>query len=302
MRSLTFHWLDVFTPDGGGGDPLVVIEAADTLEPDAMRAIAEEFGVGATVFLLEPRDPAQSARLRAFTPAGERVAAGAPLVGAAALVAQLRAPELLGRHGVALMIENGDDLFACDVRKTRDGAVYAAAVAAIPPRPAVATEPAPTLAAALSLDADAIGFGAHAPAIGGSTRRFLFAPVVNGAALARARPREPQFARLHDSVAGVCLYTSDVIDPVSAVDMRILWRDNDAETPRAPDDAMIAFAAIAAEFERPENGEHELVIDRREASGRRARTTLSMSIAAGALVAVSAGGRVRRFGEGVLRL
>jgi trans-2,3-dihydro-3-hydroxyanthranilate isomerase len=302
MRSLPFHWLDVFVPDDGGGDRLVVIEAADALEPDAMRAIAEAFGGGTTAFLLEPRDPTQSARLRAFTPIGERGVAGVPLVGAAALIAQLRAPELLGRHAVALMIENGDDLFACDVRKTRDGSVYAAAVAAIPPRPAAAAEPVTTLAAALSLNPDAIGFGAHFPTIGEATMRFLFAPVANGAALARARLREPQFTRLPDEVAGVCLYTSDVIDPVSAVDMRILWRDNGAATPRAPDDATIALAAIAAKFEQAEDGAHEFVIDRREASGRRARTTLSMSIAAGALVAVSTGGRVRRFGDGVLRL
>ena len=302
MQSLTFHWLDVFAPDSGGGDRLVVIEAADGLEPGAMRAIAEAFGSGTTAFLLEPRDPTQSARLRAFTPTGERSIAGAPLVGAAALIGQLRAPELLSRHGVALMIENGDNLFACDVRKTRDGSVYSAAVAAIPPRPAVATGPAPMLAAALSLDTDVIGFGTHFPTIGEATMRFLFAPVANGFALTCARRGEPQFTCLADDIAGVCLYTRDVIDPVSAVDMRILWRDNDAATPRTPDAAMIAFAAIAAEFERPEDGQHEIVIDRREASGRRARTTLSMSIAAGALVAVSIGGRVQRFGEGVLRL
>lgn len=303
MRSLSFHWLDVFASDAVGGDQLVVVDAADTLEPAQMCAIAAEFGVGATAFLLEPREPTHSARLRAFTPRGERRVEGAPLVGAIALLAQLRAPDLIGRHGVSLRIEGGDDALAGETRKTRDGSLHASAAVPIPPHPSIAPEPFATqLAAALSLDAAEIGFATHRPAFCGSAAHFLFAPVTNRAALMRARMRVPQIDDLIGDGADVCLYTTDAVDPASAIDLRVLSHADNPGMLHAPDAAAIAFAAVAATFERPEDGEHEIVIDRRDASGRRARTMLSMSIAQGALVAVAVGGRVRRFGEGVLRL
>jgi trans-2,3-dihydro-3-hydroxyanthranilate isomerase len=303
MRSLSFYWLDVFASDAVGGDPLVVVDAADALEPAQMRMIAAEFGVGATAFLLEPREPTHSARLRAFTPIGERRVEGGPLVGAIALLAQLRASDLLGRHGVSLRIEDGDDALAGEARKTQDGSLYASAAIPIPPHPSIAPERVATqLATALSLEATEIGFAAHRPAFCGSAAHFLFAPVAHRAALARACMRGPQIDDLIGDRADVCLYTMDAVDPASAIDLRVLSHADNLGTLYAPDAAAIAFAAVAATFERPEDGEHEIVIDRRDAAGRRARTMLSMSIAQGALVAVAVGGRVRRFGEGVLRL
>lgn len=303
MRSFSFYWLDVFAFDAASGDPLVVVDAADALEPAQMRLIAGEFGVSATAFLLEPLDPTHSARLRAFTPTHERRVEGGSLVGAVALLAQLRASDLLGRHGVTLLIEAGDDALPGEARKTQSGFLYASAAVPIPPPPSIASESsAARLAAALSLDLAEIGFGAHRPCVCGSPARFLFAPVANRAALAGARMREPQFSALPGDAAGVCLYTMDTIDPASAIDLKVLSRADDPGTLRAPDAAAIAFAAVAAMFERPEDGEHEIVIDRRDELGRRARTTLSMSVMRGALGAVAVGGRVRLFGEGVLRL
>jgi trans-2,3-dihydro-3-hydroxyanthranilate isomerase len=303
MRSFSFYWLDVFTFDAAGGDPLVIVDAADALEPAQMRLIAGEFGVSATAFLLEPLDPTLSARLRAFTPTHERRVEGGPLVGAVALLAQLRASDLLGRYGVTLMIETGDDARPGEARKTQSGSLYASAAVPIPlPLPVPPEPSAALLAAALSLNVAEIGFGAHRPCVCGSPARFLFAPVANRAALAGARMREPQFSKLVGDAAGVCLYTMDTIDPASAVDLKVLSRTDDPGRLRTPDAAAIAFAAVAATFERPEDGEHEIVIDRRDELGRCARTTLSMSIARGALDAVAVGGRVRLFGEGVLRL
>lgn len=303
MRSLSFYWLDVFAFDAAGGDPLVVVDAADVLEPAQMRIIAGEFGVSATVFLLEPHEPTHSARLRAFAPTCERPVEGGPLVGTVALLAQLRASDLLGRHGVTLLMETCDDALPGDARKTQNGSLYASAAVPIPPPPSIAPEPsAARLAAALSLNVAEIGFGAHRPSVCGAPTRFLFAPVANRAALAGARIREPQFSGLVGDAAGVCLYTMDTIDPAGAIDLKVLSCADDPWRLRAPDAAVIAFAAVAAAFERPEDGEHEIVIDRRDELGRRARTMLFMSIAQGALGAVAVGGQVRLFGEGVLRL
>jgi PhzF family phenazine biosynthesis protein len=56
------------------------------IETDAMQAIAREFNLAETVFILPPQDPAHRARVRIFTPAVELPFAGHPTVGTAALL------------------------------------------------------------------------------------------------------------------------------------------------------------------------------------------------------------------------
>src|SRR5260370_1173719 len=77
------------------GNPAAVVLDADGFDDDRMRAIAAEFNLSEAVFVFEPRSPADTARLRIFTPARELPFAGHPTVGTAALLAHLRAPELL---------------------------------------------------------------------------------------------------------------------------------------------------------------------------------------------------------------
>ncbi|HWH45528.1 MAG TPA: PhzF family phenazine biosynthesis protein [Thermoleophilaceae bacterium] len=72
-----FAWLDVFTDTPLGGNPLAVVIGADSLDGDGMQALAREFGVSETVFVLE-----EASRLRIFTPEIEMRLAGHPVVGA----------------------------------------------------------------------------------------------------------------------------------------------------------------------------------------------------------------------------
>ena len=87
--------LDVFTETPLAGNPLAVVLDADGLDDARMQAIAREFNLPETVFVFAPRDPVNTAALRIFTPARELPFAGHPTVGAAALVAHLRAPQML---------------------------------------------------------------------------------------------------------------------------------------------------------------------------------------------------------------
>ena len=97
---LPFHTLDVFTDRRFGGNPLAVVHDADRLSGEAMQAIAREFNLSETVFVLKPENPAHSARIRIFTPARELSFAGHPTIGAAVLLAQLRAPATNGERDV----------------------------------------------------------------------------------------------------------------------------------------------------------------------------------------------------------
>ena len=53
-----FITLDVFTSRRFAGNPLAVVLDSEGLEGDSMHAIAREFNLAETVFVLPPQDPA----------------------------------------------------------------------------------------------------------------------------------------------------------------------------------------------------------------------------------------------------
>ncbi|MGH8865619.1 MAG: PhzF family phenazine biosynthesis protein, partial [Burkholderiales bacterium] len=85
---LKFHTLDVFTNRKFGGNPLAVVLDADRLSTEQMQTIAREFNLSETIFVMKPADPANSAKVRIFFPAGEMAFAGHPTVGCAVLLAE----------------------------------------------------------------------------------------------------------------------------------------------------------------------------------------------------------------------
>jgi trans-2,3-dihydro-3-hydroxyanthranilate isomerase len=87
-----FATLDVFTAERFAGNPLAVVRDAEDLEPKLMQAIAREFGLPETVFVLRAGDPAHAAWMRIFTPAAELPFAGHPTVGCVALLGLMTSP------------------------------------------------------------------------------------------------------------------------------------------------------------------------------------------------------------------
>ena len=68
MRA-TFQTVDVFTDRQFGGNPVAVVSDARGLSEAQMQTIANEFNLAETTFVLPPEDPANTARVRIFTPA-----------------------------------------------------------------------------------------------------------------------------------------------------------------------------------------------------------------------------------------
>jgi trans-2,3-dihydro-3-hydroxyanthranilate isomerase len=83
-----FQTVDVFTDRQFGDNPLAVISDARGLSDAQMQAIANEFNLAETTFVLPPDDPANTARVRIFTPRAEMPFAGHPNVGTAFVLAQ----------------------------------------------------------------------------------------------------------------------------------------------------------------------------------------------------------------------
>jgi trans-2,3-dihydro-3-hydroxyanthranilate isomerase len=80
---LTYEIVDVFTDRPFAGNPLAVVLDAQRLDFDQMRALAREFNLSETAFVLPPTVDAASYRVRIFTPAAELPFAGHPSVGTA---------------------------------------------------------------------------------------------------------------------------------------------------------------------------------------------------------------------------
>ncbi|MDA5094294.1 PhzF family phenazine biosynthesis protein [Aliiroseovarius sp. KMU-50] len=78
---------DVFTDTPFGGNQLAIIPDAGDLTDAQMQTIAREFNFSETSFVLPPKDPGHTARVRYFTPARELPFAGHPTIGTAVMMA-----------------------------------------------------------------------------------------------------------------------------------------------------------------------------------------------------------------------
>jgi trans-2,3-dihydro-3-hydroxyanthranilate isomerase len=179
MSTLVYEIVDVFTDRPFTGNPLAVVFGADGLATDQMQALAREFNLSETVFVLPPSPEAAGAtyRVRIFTPETELPFAGHPSVGAAVTAVRRKLAEpgrLIQQCGAGLL----------PVEVTPEGL---ATLTGGTPTLGGRMEPAPLLAlAGLAGDdlADGVG-GSAAPMRAGCGLEFVYLPVRPGA-VARA--------------------------------------------------------------------------------------------------------------------
>lgn len=191
-KPLDFTTVDVFTTDQFKGNPLAVVRNAEGLSTAQMQAIAAEFNLSETSFVLPPKDPAHTAEVRIFTPRAEMPFAGHPNVGTAFVLA--RAGESYGRPiaGDRLIFEEKAGLVPIDL--IRDGATVVGARLAAPQGLAIGENIAPeAIADACTLPVDAIVLQNHRPCIASCGAGFMFAEVRDLATLAAAAPRIDAF-------------------------------------------------------------------------------------------------------------
>ena len=122
MRTLDFRILNVFTDgtDRLSGNPLAVFEDGSALADGEMQALARQFNLSETTFLLPPQAAGATRRVRIFTPSFEMPFAGHPTLGTAHVVRSLS-----GGDRVALEMKAG----IVDVRAEGDRWTLRAAVA-----------------------------------------------------------------------------------------------------------------------------------------------------------------------------
>jgi trans-2,3-dihydro-3-hydroxyanthranilate isomerase len=105
VRRYRFVTLDVFTDRRFGGNPLAVFPEADGISDAEMQALAAEFNLSETTFVLPPADPANTARVRIFNRTAEMPFAGHPNVGTGFVLAGMRGGDLLRFEEIAGLVE-----------------------------------------------------------------------------------------------------------------------------------------------------------------------------------------------------
>lgn len=294
--------LDVFTDTPLAGNPLAIVFEAEGLDGPAMQAIAREFNVSETVFVLPPRDPRHRARLRIFTPALELPFAGHPTVGTAIALAMEDGDG--GADARAFGLEEEVGVVPCVVEVT--GERSGRARFRLPKLPLPFGErdrDAAECAMALGLEPHEIGFDRHRPSRHSAGVPYDLVPVRSRAALDRARGSEHFQAVFGDTDhPAVYVYTRETHDPGASFQMRMLsgmLGTGVLEDP-ATGSAAAAFAGALMQFEPMGEGVHDVLLEQGFAMGRPSRIALQLQIEAGALVGAEIGGEAVVIARGEL--
>jgi trans-2,3-dihydro-3-hydroxyanthranilate isomerase len=204
---LEFFTVDVFTDRQFGGNPLAVFPDARGLTAPQMQAIAAEFNLAETTFVLPPQAPGHTAQVRIFTPRAEMPFAGHPNVGTAFVLA--RQGECHGRpvDGDTLVFEEIAGLVRMDIQK-QASIITGARLASPQPLAVGDAIPCEVIAQACSIAADDIETRHHQPRIASCGVPLVMVELISRETLAAAQPRADVFARHlpRDRATGIHLY------------------------------------------------------------------------------------------------
>jgi trans-2,3-dihydro-3-hydroxyanthranilate isomerase len=297
-----YRVFDVFTDRPLAGNPLAVVLDAEGLDTADMQAITREFNLSETVFVLEPEDSINLARLRIFTPGRELPFAGHPTVGTAVMLAIENSVGT--REDINFSVEETVGVVPCTVRILGQG--RGRARFSLPRLPTASPEPLPdgaALAAALSLRPEDIGCGPHRPSRFSAGVPFIHIPVRDLDAVARAQPDMGAWGRvLGPHAPEVYVYTRGGVDAGSDFHARMFAPSMGIAEDPATGAAAAGFAGVLHAFEELADGEHTVVIEQGYEMGRPSRIVLSVEIEAGEVRGATIGGGAVLVASGELHL
>jgi trans-2,3-dihydro-3-hydroxyanthranilate isomerase len=297
-----FVTLDVFTSQPLAGNPLAVVLDSEGLDPQRMQAIAKEFNLSETVFVLPPQDQRHRADIRIFTPGRELPFAGHPTVGTAVLLALLDRDGQPGAMAFGLKEQVGVVTCVAEVESEQGGH----ARFRLPRLPTSWGEgKAPALcAAALGLEPRDIGFERHVASRYTAGVAYDLVPVASLDALARANPQAEAFDKAFGDSdhPAPYVYTRQPAGGGTRFRARMFGLGMGIPEDPATGSAAAAFAGALIQCEPLGDGEHDILIEQGVEMGRPSEIALQLVIRNGALESAEIGGRAVVVGRGELLL
>ena len=292
--------VDVFTDRKFGGNPLAVLPDATALNGAQMQAIAGEFNLAETTFVLPPQDAMHTAQVRIFTPRAELPFAGHPNIGTAFVVANEAARQ--GPPADPIIFEEKAGLVRLSLLK-QGGSVIGARLA--PPQALQRGDDLDTeiVAAACSLTANDIKTANHHPCIASCGIPLAFVELKTRAVLASARPRADVFTK-HlpaERITGVLMYVHDQSDGFD-LQVRMFAPLYGVPEDPATGSGNVALAGLLASLRPEADVTLNLRIAQGVDMGRPSLLEASAEKRAGKVVGMAIGGRCIPMMRGVLEV
>ncbi len=184
-----FQTVDVFTDQRFTGNPLAVFPDAAGLSDAEMQALAAELNLSETTFVLTPKDPANTARIRIFNPTAEMPFAGHPMIGTAFVLACTGVG-----NGETMTFEVPAGLVSVALENDGSGQVVGGTITAPQPLTTGSDIPVETLADCLGIDPQDVVTSGHRPLVVSVGHAFIMAQVTQ-AALPNCLPDLAAFRR-----------------------------------------------------------------------------------------------------------
>ena len=299
---VNFVTVDVFTDKQFGGNPLAVVPDARGLTSAQMQAIAAEFNLSETTFVLPPQEAGHTAQVRIFTPRAELPFAGHPNVGTAFVLAGAAASAGRPAAGDTMIFEEKAGLVRIEL--LRDRSVVTGARLAAPQSFSIGeTIACEIVASACSIPATDIDTRAHQPCIASCGIPLIFAALTSRAALAAARPRTEVFAQHMPSTlaTGIHLYV-EAATPVADIEARMFAPLYGVTEDPATGSANVALVALLAALRAEPDLRLERKISQGVDMGRPSLMVASAEKRAGKVAAAHIGGSCVPVMSGVVTL
>ncbi len=298
MRYVT---LDVFTPTPFGGNQLAVFPDATGIPESSLLPITREFNFSEVTFCYPPADPANTRRVRIFTPGGEVPFAGHPTIGTAAALALSEGalPDGSGRF----VLELGVGSIPVEVRVEHPTRAWAEFTVAKLPEIGPQSPTLDTLAEILSLEPKDLIGGSLSPQAVSCGLPFLLVPLKSLAAVARARVRVDRWEQTLQRFWAPMIFVAARDPEQGPFHWRARMFAPGISVPEDPatGSAVAAFGGWLAMKEAKGDGAFAWSIDQGIEMGRPSRLDVSAEKAGGIVTAVRVAGRAVLMSEGSLR-
>jgi trans-2,3-dihydro-3-hydroxyanthranilate isomerase len=297
---------DVFTGTALAGNPLAVVFDADGYSGEKMQAIAREFNLSETVFVLKPENPAHTARLRIFTPSRELPFAGHPTVGAAVALADRRLGTDVPANGIDLvkMLEEEIGQVRCAVRIGAGQPGFAEFDLPKLSRNLGADIEAADIGMALGLDPHEIGFENHKISLWSAGVPFVLVPVHDQAAVGKAECNAADWDRVapmgDGQLASAYVYCRGGTHHQASFHARMFAPGEGIGEDPATGSAAAALSGAIHHFDGLREGNHALLIEQGVEMGRPSLIHLHIACRGAEVSHVRIGGEAVRISEGKL--
>jgi trans-2,3-dihydro-3-hydroxyanthranilate isomerase len=305
MARFRYLTADVFTDVPFGGNQLAIFPDARGIPEHRLLDVTREFNYAETTFVFPPSEPAHTRRVRIFTPGGEVPFAGHPTVGTAHALAEVGEIVLTG-ESTRIVLEEKVGPVPVVIRARNGKPVFAQLSVAKLPEIMAPPPPREALAAVLGLEIGELLGEAWAPQTLSCGLPFLFVPLRDRAAVARARIRLDAWEAAFEGMETkeIFVFAAGGDRPGSDYHARMFAPGLSVPEDPATGSANAALAGyLAARHpEKRRDGTLRWVIEQGFEMGRPSMLEVEADVAGGAVTAVRVGGASVLVCEGTMEI